>query len=278
MITTEELNSWIVYIKEICGIHLEANKSYLIENRLATLLKDEQCKTMHDLYFKSKYDATKRIEKQVINAMTTNETLFFRDSSPFELLGRTLIPHALEARKSRGAIEPIPLKIWSAASSTGQEAWSMIMTAKETLIDLSRIDLKVLGTDISERALEQAQKAVYSKMELDRGLPKDKLSRYFVETGESWAVRDEFKKYVQFKRQNLMENMIHLGRFDIVFCRNVAIYFSDTDKTKLYERIANMLEPWGVLVIGSTESLSGISDLFEMANDGRGVYYKLKQR
>jgi chemotaxis protein methyltransferase CheR len=171
---------------------------------------------------------------------------------------------------------PPSIRIWSAACSTGQEVYTIAIVLKELLGDLSRYNIRLLGTDISDQAVATASRGIYNRFEIERGLPNDKLSRYFTETNGSWKIRDELRAMATFKRQNLFEDFNSLGRFHIIFCRNVAIYFTEQDRVRLFERIARSLDPGGSLVIGSTETISGISQQFESKRYLRSIYYQLK--
>jgi len=275
-ITPEELKTITKYIHEISGIHLEASKKYLLETRLSTIAEENGCRSYQELYRKAKSDPRKTIEKQIIDAISTNETLFFRDSGPFELLKHKIIPELIDKRQSRSSIVKTPLKIWSAASSTGQEIYSVAIILKELLGDTSKYSIKLLGTDISDTAIRQASAGKYNKFEIERGLARDKLNKYFTMSGGFWKIKDELRAMVNFRKLNLMLPFTGLGKFDIVFCRNVAIYFTLEDRKKLFNKIASVLEPDGYLIIGSTESLTGICPRFVPKRHLRTIFYQLK--
>jgi chemotaxis protein methyltransferase CheR len=275
-ITPEEIKTITQYIHEICGIHLDATKKYLLETRLSTIAEENGCSNYQDLYLKAKRDARKVIEKQIIDAISTNETLFFRDSSPFELLQHKILPELIDARAPRSALMKTPLRIWSAASSTGQEIYSIAIILKELLNDTSKYSIKLLGTDISDSAVKQASIGKYNKFEIERGLARDKLNKYFTMSGGFWKVKDELRAMANFRKLNLMLPFTALGKFDIVFCRNVAIYFTLEDRKKLFSKIADILEPDGYLIIGSTESLTGICPRFVPRRHLRSIFYKKK--
>ncbi|MEA2103015.1 MAG: protein-glutamate O-methyltransferase CheR, partial [Thermodesulfobacteriota bacterium] len=205
---------------------------------------------------------------------TTNETLFFRDNSPFEMLQHKVVPDIIDRRESKAG--PTKIRIWSAACSTGQEIYSIAITLKELLPDMKGYRISLLGTDISDAAVAQASYGKYNKFEIERGLSMDKLKKYFTPDGNTWKVKDEIRAMASFKKLNLMEPFSGLGKFDIIFCRNVAIYFSLEDRKKLFNKIADMLEPDGFLIIGSTESLTGISDRFAPQRHIRAIFYQLK--
>lgn len=276
-IQPDEFKVFSQFVYTLTGISLDETKTYLIENRLASLMESTQSATFSELYFKAKMD--KVLQKKVIDAMTTRETLFFRDGAPFELLQFKIIPELIDRRKKAAGSSsaPIPIRVWSAACSTGQELYSIAIALKEVLVDLSRYDIKLVGTDIADAAVAAASKGIFGRIEIERGLPPDKLARYFTQDGDGWKIRDELRGLATFRHLNLMEEFSMLGKFDIVFCRNVAIYFSEQDRTKLFTRIARVMEPDGSLLIGSTESLTGICPLFESKRYLRSVYYQLKQ-
>src|SRR3989339_818479 len=253
-LTKEEFQLWTKYIHDTTGIFLDDSKGYLIEPRFDPLIKEPASTSFGDLLSKVKADYTYHLRKKVIEAITTNETSFFRDTSPFDLLQNKILPDLIDKRtKTLGRITPLPIRIWSAASSTGQEVYSISIVLKELLIDLSKYDIRILGTDISNQAVAKASYAHYSRMELDRGMTADKLSRYFTTDGTVWKVKDELRALSTFKTMNLLEPFSFPTKFDIIFCRNVAIYFTEADKTRLFQKIGQVLAPDGFLIIGSTE-------------------------
>jgi chemotaxis protein methyltransferase CheR len=275
-ISTEEIKLINRYIYEISGIHLDESKKYLLETRLSAIAEEHGCLTFQDFYKKSKADATKVIERKIIDAISTNETLFFRDSGPFELLQHKIFPELIDARSSKSPLMKTSLKIWSAASSTGQELYSVAIVLQELLRDLSKYNIKLFGTDISDAAVAQASSGKYNKFEIERGLTRDKLTKYFTMSGQTWKVNDQLRAMVNFRKFNLMQPFIGLGKFDIVLCRNVAIYFTLEDRKKLFNKIADILEPDGYLVIGSTESLTGICPKFIPKRHLRSIFYQLQ--
>jgi chemotaxis protein methyltransferase CheR len=264
------------YIHSLCGVVLDDSKAYLIETRLSGLAQENGCSTFSELYYKARSDPSKNLPRQIIDAITTNETLFFRDSAPFEMLQQKILPDLIDRRRKKTfSAAPVPLRIWSAACSTGQEIYSIAIIIKEMLGDLNKYNLRLVGTDISNRAIAQASRGIYNRTEIERGLPGGKLERYFSAMDGGWKIQDEIRAMASFKTLNLLENFPSLGKFDIIFCRNVAIYFSDQDKTLLYKQLASVLEPDGYLIIGGTESLTGISSLFTPQRHMRSVFYQL---
>jgi chemotaxis protein methyltransferase CheR len=265
---------WSRYIQEISGIHLDETKGYLVETRLGRLLPESGAANFSELFHKVKTDATAKLRGKIIEAITTNETSFFRDVTPFDLLRHKLIPDLIDRRKANGA--RVPLRIWSAACSTGQEAYSTAIVLKELLGDLTRYDIRILGTDISNKAVAQASYGEYSHLELERGLPREMLIRYFTASGERWKVRDEIRGLASFRTMNLLEPFTFPSPFDIIFCRNVAIYFTEADKTRLFRNLARYLAKDGCLIIGSTESISGLCPELEPKRYLRAVFYQWK--
>ncbi len=275
-ITPEELKIITRYIHEVSGIHLDASKKYLIETRLSQVAEELGCRTFKELYQKARSDSRKLIERKIIDAISTNETLFFRDAGPFQLLQHKILPDLIDRRTPRSRFSKPRIRIWSAACSTGQEVYSIAIVLKELLGDTSKYNIKLLGTDISDTAIAQASRGRYNKFEIERGLGRDKLQKYFIPIGGYWQVKDELRVMATFRKLNLMRPFTGLGKFDIIFCRNVAIYFTMEDRKKLFNRLADVLEPDGYLIIGATESLTGICSRFVPKRHLRALYYQLK--
>jgi len=275
-ITPSELKFIAQYIYDISGIFLDASKSYLFETRLSSIAEELGCTSYQDLYNKAKRDVKKTIERQIIDAISTNETLFFRDKGPFELLQHKILPEIIDKRTPGSSVLKTSIKIWSAASSTGQELYSIAIVIKELIPDLARYNITLLGTDISDNAVSQASYGKYNKFEIERGLPQKQLQRYFTLFGDSWKIKDEIRAMVNFKKLNLMLPFTALGKFDIIFCRNVAIYFTLPDRKKLFNKIADSLADDGFLVIGSTESLTGVCPRFIPKKHLKSIFYQKK--
>ena len=276
-IAPDELKIVAKYIHDISGIYYDESKTYLFETRLGPLLEEEGLSSYIELYQKAKADPKKTIEKRIIDAISTNETLFFRDTGPFELIQHKVLPDLIDLRSTKSSgILPTPIKIWSAACSTGQEVYSVAIVLKELLPDMKKFNIKLLGTDISDAAVAQASYGKYNKFEIERGLKGDKLQKYFSPNGDTWKIKDDIRAMATFRKLNLMLPFNGLGKFDIVFCRNVAIYFSMEDRKNLFERIANILAPDGYLIIGSTETLTGICPRFIPKRHMRSIFYQLK--
>lgn len=260
------------YIYGVSGIHIDASKAYLLETRLGRILESENCSSYSEFYHKIKADASKMLERKILDAITTNETLFFRDSGPFELLKHKIIPEVID--KNTAKTMSLPIRIWSAACSTGQEVFSIAIVLKELLGPNPNINIKLMGTDLSDAAVKQASYGAYNKFEIERGLPKERLQRYFVSHGESWKIKDDIRAMATFRKFNLMHPFSSLGKFDIIFCRNVAIYFNLEDRKKLFNKIADVLDPEGFLIIGSTESLTGVCPRFIPKRHLKSIFYQ----
>ncbi len=267
---------WSKYIHEISGIHLAIDKSYLIESRLGGLLREFKCSTFGELYRVARADAGAAIEKKIIDLITTSETSFFRDGSPFAMFKYKILPELIDRRTAHGLrTGRHTLRIWSAGCSTGQEVYSIAIALKELLQDLSQYNIRIIGTDISGEAIARASRGSYNSVEIQRGLAPDVLGKHFVKDGDRWKIRDEVRALVTFKRKNLLQPNFDLGRFDIIFCRNVAIYFNVEDRRRLFQNIADRLERDGYLIIGSTESLTTLCSYFKPKRYLRSVFYQL---
>ena len=270
----EEQKTLAAYIYAICAVSLDQSKGYLMEGRLAGLVEETGCGSYGKLIDRAKSEASRALERRIIDAITTNETLFFRDGAPFELLRHKIVPDLIDRRGKGG---PARIRIWSAACSTGQEIYSIAILLKELLGDPDRYGVRLIGTDISDQAVARASRGWYNSMEISRGLPDGLREKYFSRSAGGWQISDEIRGMASFKHMNLMGDLSALGKFDIVFCRNVAIYFSEADRISLFRRIERALEPNGYLVIGAMESLNGLCPQFEPKRHLRSVYYQVKE-
>jgi methyl-accepting chemotaxis protein len=240
--TSQELSLFSEYINRISGIHLDSGKGYLLETRLVKMLKSTESENFTDLFEKIQADFSRKLEQQLLDAMTTNETHFFRDRAPFDLLQHKIIPDLIDRRVSGADINksPLTLKIWSSACSTGQEVYSIGIVIKELLGDISNHNISILGTDISNDAVTRASYGHYNWIDIERGLPQDKLNRYFHKVNDEWKIDDEIRSMATFRKMNLMDDFSYLGKFDIIFCRNVAIYFPEDKKKSLFKQISKL--------------------------------------
>jgi chemotaxis protein methyltransferase CheR len=270
----EERQGITQYIHSICAIALDSSKDYLIESRLSGLMEETRCTNFTQLVSRARSEPNGALKRRIIDEITTNETLFFRDTSPFDLLRFKIIPELID-RRSRSGLN-IPIRIWSAACSTGQEIYSIAMVLKELLGDLTRYNIRLIGTDISDQAIAQASAGVFSQIEIARGLADPARGKYFVPHPKGWRIRDEIRATASFQKLNLMEDFSSLGKFDVIFCRNVAIYFNERDRASLFKRIEQRMENDGYLVIGSTESLNAICPQFESKRHLRSVFYQIR--
>ncbi len=263
------------FIAEISGNLLADGKEYLIESRLGDLALESGCHSFTELYHKARGGGGKELRNRIVDGITINETLWFRDQHPFTILREKLLPElARQVREGQRS----KIRIWSAASSTGQEAYSTAMLICEfarTTPQLRPEMFEIVGTDICDTALAVAKKGSYDRVVINRGLPPDLRKRYFQEDDRQWRIGDEIKKMVSFRNFNLMDSFSTLGRFDVIFCRYVAIYFSREGKVQLYNKIAKKLNPGGVLFLGASEFLSVYSDDFSQSQHQKGVYYQL---
>ncbi len=254
-------------LKERSGLDLAADKQYLVESRLVPLARKAGLPGIAELVQKVKSGGAEALTTEVVEAMTTNETFFFRDKVPFDHLRDTILPTMLQSRASRKS-----LRIWSAACSTGQEPYSIAMLLKEKATALSGWRVEIVATDLSQEVLEKSRSGIYSQFEVQRGLPIQLLVKYFTQTGELWQLNSEIRGMVQHKQLNLLQDFSHLGKFDVIFCRNVLIYFDQETKIKIFDRMVKSMEPDGMLVLGAAESVVGITDVFRPLADKRGLY------
>ncbi len=276
-VTPEEFTKFSKYILDISGIALSAGKEYLLETRLTPILNRTGCKSFNELLQKSRMDSKKGLEGEIIDAISTNETYFFRDKSPFQLLAHKILPDLIDRRATKFPGRKVQLRLWSAANSTGQEIYSIAMTLLDMGVTPQKYDIKLFGTDISDAAIAQASYGVYNKFEVARGLEPAKRDKYFTPHEDRYKVKDELRSMAQFKKMNLMKPFMGLGKFDIILCRNVMIYFTPEDRKRIYQNIAKTLEPDGYLLIGSTESLVNDTDLFVSQKYLNSVFYRFKE-
>ncbi|MCB9493957.1 MAG: protein-glutamate O-methyltransferase CheR [Desulfobacteraceae bacterium] len=276
-ITPVEFSLFTKYILSISGISLDPGKEYLIETRLRPLLKEYNHSSFKDLYNAALNDPHKKLEKEIVDAISTNETYFFRDKNPFELLKYKILPDLIDKRSSEKAGRPVTIRVWSAASSTGQEIYSVAMIMHELGIASTRqYNIRLIGTDISDAAIAKASYGKYNKFEIARGLTPDRLRKFFNKVGDDWRIKDEIRSMVSFQKVNLLKPFNTPGNFDIIFCRNVAIYFNPPDRKKLYQTISNSLEKDGYLLIGSTESLTNDTQMFKPQRYLNSTFYQFK--
>jgi chemotaxis protein methyltransferase CheR len=253
-------------LKERSGLDLSPDKQYLVESRLIPLARKVGLPGISELVQKMRA-GSEALTSDVVEAMTTNETFFFRDKIPFDHLRDTMMPALLQARASRRS-----LRIWCAASSTGQEPYSIAMCLKELGAALAGWRVEIIGTDLSQAVLEKSRAGIFSQFEVQRGLPIQLLVKHFTQVGELWQINPDIRAMVQYRQLNLLHDFAQLGTFDVIFCRNVLIYFDQETKARIFERLVKAVEPDGFMVLGAAESVVGISDAFRPYPERRGLY------
>lgn len=271
-LSNHDYESFRTFLESACGIVLGENKHYLVVSRLSRLMADEGVETLADLVAHLKDDRKRQLRERIVEAMTTNETFWFRDTFPFDILKEVIFPD-LATRRVRSP------RIWSAACSSGQEPYSISMTIQEYQASHpgSLTDAQILATDISPAILHDAKEASYDALALARGLSNERKQKYFSPLRDGyWQARPEVRNRVRFSQANLLQSYSLLGRFDVIFCRNVLIYFSSESKADILARMARALNPGGYLFLGSSESISQYSDEFEMVRCPRGSVYRVK--
>jgi chemotaxis protein methyltransferase CheR len=253
-------------LKDQSGLDLSADKQYLIESRLVPLSRKAGLAGIPDLVQKMKAGSASLVA-QVVEAMTTNETFFFRDKIPFDHFRQSIMPEILKARAARRSV-----RIWCAAGSTGQEPYSLAMCLKEMESQLFGWRVEIIATDLSQEVLEKSKAGLYSQFEVQRGLPIQLLVKYFKQNGEFWQINPEVRAMVQHRQLNLLHDFSGLGIFDVIFCRNVLIYFDQDTKISIFNRLCRIMEPDGFLVLGAAETVVGLTDAFKPYPDKRGLY------
>jgi chemotaxis protein methyltransferase CheR len=254
-------------LKERSGLTLTAEKQYLLESRLLPLARRHGIANLSELVARLQSASAATLAIEVVEAMATNETFFFRDKIPFDLLEHTILPALIEARAREKRI-----RIWCAAAASGQEPYSIAMVLKSMAARLRGYRVDLLATDLCSSVLEKAKVGIYNQFEVQRGLPIQLLVRYFGKVGECWQITPELRAMVQFRPLNLLHDFAPLGRFDLVFCRNVLIYFDPPTKLAMFERLVKAIEPDGMLMLGAAESVVGVTDAFRPYPDRRGLY------
>jgi chemotaxis protein methyltransferase CheR len=271
-ITPQEYVAFKTFLQNASGILLGDNKQYLVKSRLRRILEDNQLGSLGELLDRLKRPGRHNLSEVVIDAMTTNETLWFRDNHPFRILQDILLPDFADRKMAQ------PLRIWSAACSTGQEPYSTAIVIEEYRRSRpGRLrDVKIVATDISKTVLDAARRGEYEAIAIGRGLSPERQKQFFTAAvNGSWQIKPQIKAMVEYKEINLLERYL-LGKFDIAMCRNVLIYFSAEHKRDILTRIHASLNPGGYLILGASESLTGLTDLYEMVQCSPGIIYRKK--
>ncbi|PLY16606.1 MAG: chemotaxis protein [Sedimenticola sp.] len=271
-LTHEDYTAFQGFLEEACGIVLGAGKEYLVSSRLNSLMREHSIDTLGDLLKQLKMGRSPKLRTSIIDAMTTNETFWFRDMAHFRMLTDRVFGEILALRNGR------PLRIWSAACSSGQEPYNLSMISYDYQMRNpgKLMGVEVVATDISTSILQDARKGHYCGIAASRGLTAEQRSRYFIAKDDCLTVRPDIKNRVTFRELNLTKGYELLGKFDVIFCRNVLIYFSSQQKQDILRRMARVLNPGAYLFLGSTESLSSHSDQYEMVSALGGIAYRLK--
>ena len=271
-IAASEYDLFRRYLEDACGIVLGENKHYLVTSRLKRVTEEFSFPSLSVMMTTLVKGNDRHLREKVIDAMTTNETMWFRDVYPFEIFKKELLPELAEKKA--------PIKIWSAASSTGQEAYSISMTTSEfQQSNPGKLSSKVeiVGTDISQTVVNKAKQGRYDELSVVRGLTPERRDRFFSKKGDEWAINQDIMQRTRFTELNLLNNYSLLGKFDIIFCRNVLIYFSSDMKKNILERMAEILKPGGTLILGGSESPTGYTKKFSMKRYPDGVVYRLNE-
>lgn len=268
-----EYRAFSDFLKSACGIDLGANKQYLVSTRLRRILQEHKLEGLGGLVIAIQDNKNSMLRQLVMDAMTTNETFWFRDCTPFDYLAK-ILPEMTPARPGG------KIRIWSAACSSGQEPYSISMLVEERQrgrFGQPLPEVEILATDLSNKILDVARYGRYDRLSVARGLSPERAKKFFVlETPDSWCVRPEVRQRIRFRSLNLQDSFYSLGKFDVIFCRNVLIYFSGDLKRDILTRLHGALNPNGLLILGSSESISDLGYLYDMVNCNPGVAYRAK--
>lgn len=257
------------FLKDRSGLVLSNDKQYLVESRLLPIARTAGMDNLSALVQGLQKPGNRQLQEDVVEAMTTNESFFFRDKTPFDHFKEIMMPHVLEARSSTRSV-----KIWCAAASTGQEPYSLSICLKEMGPKMAGWRTRIVGTDLSTEVLEKAKAGIYSQFEVQRGLPIQLLLKYFEQKGDMWQIDAGIRAMVELRKLNLLESFSHLGEFDIIFCRNVLIYFDQPTKSEILGRLAKAMPADGFLVLGAAETVVGLTDAFKPVPGKRGLFQR----
>ncbi|HEX5508487.1 MAG TPA: protein-glutamate O-methyltransferase CheR [Pseudolabrys sp.] len=265
--TPQDFDYLRALLKERSGLVLSADKQYLAESRLLPVARRHNIANLGELVAKLRDRNTEPLVTAVVEAMTTNESFFFRDKIPFDYFRDVIVPDLIEHHHRRHRI-----RIWCTAAAAGQEPYSLAMILRELADKMPGWRVDILATELSGEILEKAKSGIYSQFEVQRGLPIQQLVKSFTQAGEQWQIKPELRQMVTFRHLNLLHDFAHLGFFDVVFCRNVLIYFDQATKADVLTRLARVIEPTGYLVLGAAETVVGLTDAFKPHNQHRGLY------
>ncbi|MAK64993.1 MAG: chemotaxis protein CheR [Maricaulis sp.] len=267
MISTDDIKFVAEQAYKRSGLVLSTDKGYLLESRLAPLARAEGFPSIDALIAAAKRDPNDRILWQITEALATHETFFFRDNTPFDLFKQEILPVLSRARGNSGSI-----RIWCAACSSGQEPYSLAMMLEEERARIGNLRFEIIATDMAPRVLEKAKAGVYSQFEVQRGLAIQRLVQHFEQQGDQWRIKPNIRAMVNFQKQNLLENFSNLGSFDVIFCRNVLIYFDADTKKRVLARLASQTAQDGYLIMGAAETVVGLSQDYSPVEGRRGLY------
>jgi chemotaxis protein methyltransferase CheR len=266
-LTSATFQTFAALLKSRSGLVIGPDKLYLLETRLGAILKREKLRDLVALAGRLRAPASEPLIREVVEAMTTNESFFFRDNRPFEHFRAHALPRLLASRTPG-----VPLRVWSAASSFGQEAYSIAMIIADCRAAIGERRIEIIGTDLAREPLSRAREGLYTQFEVQRGLPVQMLLRHFRKEEQGWRISEAMREMVQYREWNLLADLRPLGRFDVVFCRNVLIYFDQPTKARVLDAVARQMPPDGVLYLGGAETVLGITNSFApLATEG-GAY------
>jgi len=266
-VKSEDIEFVADLVRRTSGLALKGDKAYLVESRLSVVAREAGFASFTDMIARMRDRAEPRLVAAVTEAMTTNETFFFRDKTPFTILEEGVLPYLARKRGGRGKV-----RIWTAAASTGQEMYSIAILLREQAEKLRGLTFELLGTDISPKVLEKAEAGVYSQFEVQRGLSMQRMVKNFDKQGDLWRIKPELRAMAKFETFNLLDDFSRLGAFDVVFCRNVLIYFDGSTKRNVLERLAKLMPPDGFLFLGAAETVVGVTSAFKPVAGMRGLY------
>lgn len=254
-------------LKARSGLSITQDKAYLLDSRLTPVAKKWGYASLEALTMALRGVPNEEVIKDIVEAMTTNETFFFRDQKPFDLFVDTVLPYLAQNRKKKSTI-----RIWCAACSTGQEPYSLAILLKENAALMENFNVEIVATDLADKVLDTARKGYFSQFEVQRGMPVQLLLKYFTTEDDGWRLNEDVRNMVTFKQFNLLDDMNSHGTFDAIFCRNVLIYFDEATKTDILDRLSKQLSPDGFLFLGGAETIIGLTESFKALAEKRGLY------